>query len=181
MNRHKKFSSIGNEVDPRKPYITKARRITKIIFHCSATQDGKEFSAKDIDAMHMRRWGVNSGCGYHYIITADGRVEKGRWSDSAGSHAGPKKEIGRPSSNVDTIAVCYIGGVDKKQVALKEGLRPRQRVTAEILLSSLQRGYGLQPENVIGHNELPKVNKGCPCTDMQRLRKEIKRVNYKTY
>lgn len=177
MERHKKFSSIGDIVDPRKPYITKIRKINKIVFHCSAQVSGDDATAKDIDEMHRQRWGMNSGCGYHFIIRTDGVVERGRWSDSAGSHAGPDAKIGRKSSNVDTIAVCYIGGLDKNLKILKEGMNEKQKETAIILLAALKRGYELKTEDIVGHNELPKVNKGCPCTDMHDLRRKVYSAN----
>lgn len=177
MSRHKKFSSIGQTVDPLNPYITKSRKITRIIFHCSATVNGKNYDAHDVDNMHINRWGVNSGCGYHFVILPDGTVQKGRWSDYAGSHAGPDAKIGRKSENADTIAVVYIGGVDKNKVALKEGMNEKQRATAKILLNSLAKGYSLDETKILGHNELPKVNKACPCTNMDKLREEIKDVN----
>ena len=177
MQRHKKFSSIGRDVDPRNPFITKIRKINKIVFHCTATRESEDLSAEDIDVMHRKRWGENSGCGYHFIIDIHGNVKKGRWSDSAGSHAGPDKRTGRPSSNADTIGVVYVGGVDKNLKALKEGMNPRQRTTAKILLSTLARGYNLKTEDIVGHGELPLVNKGCPCTGMDELREEIKIVN----
>lgn len=174
MNRHKKFSSLGNEVQPYSPYITKLRKITKIVFHCSATPDGRDVTIEDIDRMHRERWGQNSGCGYHFLIDIHGKVKKGRWSDTPGSHAGPNKKIGRKSSNPDTIAVVYAGGVDSKLRALKSGMNSLQRDTAVTLLWALKNGYGLKIEDIIGHNELPLVNKGCPCEPMDELRERIK-------
>ena len=177
MPRNKKFSSLGNTVDPKKPYITKLRKVKNIIFHCSATPTGRNVTAKDIDAMHRMRWGANSGCGYHFIIRVDGVVEKGRWSDSNGSHAGPNKKIGRESSNPETIAVVYAGGVDKNLRTLKEGMNEAQKRTAAILLNALVKGYNLGYINILGHNELPKVNKGCPCTYMKQRREDARLVN----
>jgi len=177
MPRHKKFSSLGNKVDPKKPYITKSRIVKKIIFHCSATPTGRDVGAKDIDNMHRKRWGKNSGCGYHFIIDIHGNVQKGRWSDSNGSHAGPDKKLGRLSSNQETIAVMYAGGVDNKLRALSFGMNEKQKETAIKLLAALAEGYILKTEDVLGHNELPLVNKACPCTPMEELRARIHIVN----
>ena len=41
-------------------------KIDSIIIHCSATKEGVNFKAKDIDRMHKQR-GFNQ-IGYHYII-----------------------------------------------------------------------------------------------------------------
>ena len=51
------------------------RRIDSIIIHCSATQAGMDFSAKDIDCWHRARW-MNE-IGYHYVVRLDGSVEPG--------------------------------------------------------------------------------------------------------
>ena len=178
MQRHKKFSSIGNTVNPKKPYITKQRKINQIIFHCTATTTGRDVTAEDVDKMHITAWGLNSGCGYHFLIDIHGKVKKGRWSDYPGSHAGPNKKTGRPSSNSDTIAVVYAGGLDKNLKALDEGMNELQRRTSVILLDALMRGYELDYVNILGHSELPLVNKSCPCTDMHQLRHEVHDVNY---
>lgn len=177
MTRNKKYSSLGQPVDPTNPYITKLRKIKKIVFHCTATPSGRKCDAKDIDEMHRRRWGANSGCGYHYVITVDGNVEKGRWSDSNGSHAGPDKKKGRPSSNPETIAVVYAGGLDDKLKALSEGMSEIQKIAASKLLNALAKGYGLETKDIIGHGEITMVNKACPCTNMNSLRARVDNVN----
>ena len=44
----------------------KARRITEIIVHCSATREGKDFGAGDINVWHIAR---GFDCiGYHYVV-----------------------------------------------------------------------------------------------------------------
>tara|TARA_R110001632_G_scaffold174521_1_gene294103 strand:+ start:521 stop:721 length:201 start_codon:yes stop_codon:yes gene_type:complete len=53
------------------------RKIDKIIVHCSATPQFKDFDVEDI-----RDWHVNgngwSDIGYHYIIKLDGEIQVGR-------------------------------------------------------------------------------------------------------
>ena len=52
------------------------RTITLIIVHCSANKAGSAFRLADIDRYHRSLgW---KGCGYHYVIPADGTIEKGR-------------------------------------------------------------------------------------------------------
>ena len=181
MKRHKKFSSVGNPVDPKKPYITKVRKIKKIVFHCTATPASHDTRAKDVDSMHIKRWGINSGCGYHFLITREGKIEKGRWSDSNGSHAGPNKKLGRISSNPETLGVVYSGGVDDDLKILDEGMNDKQKETAAILLAALTDGYELDETDIIGHNEIPLVNKGCPCTSMTELRRKVRNAYNKVY
>lgn len=162
MQRHKKFSSLGKKVNPNSPYITKLRKIDRIVFHCTATVWGKPCGAKDIDLMHLDRFGLNSGCGYHFVVNTDGTVEKGRWSDFHGAHA--------KNENHDTIGVAYAGGLDKFGKQQVQGMNEAQYRTAKTLMRALIRGYELEPKDVVGHNELPYVNKGCPCTPMDMFR-----------
>lgn len=53
------------------------RQIDEIIVHCSATREGRDFSAADI-----RRWHVAdrhfSDIGYHFVVRIDGSIEAGR-------------------------------------------------------------------------------------------------------
>jgi len=165
MQRHKKFSNVGDKVDPRKPYITKTRKVNEIVLHCSANTWGTKLDAKYIDREHMKRWGENSGCGYHYVILSDGSVQKGRWSDFIGAHV--------KGHNTGTIGICYMGGLDKKGNPMAQGMNEAQYRTAKTLIRALMAGYNLKQENVKGHNEYPFVNKACPCTSMQQLRNSL--------
>ena len=54
-----------------------------IVVHCSDTEDGKNFTEKDIDRWH-RAQGWAYGCGYHYVVQIDGTVERGRPEDLKG-------------------------------------------------------------------------------------------------
>ena len=60
------------------------RKIDYIIIHCSATKEGIDWKAKDIDQWHKQR-GFNK-IGYHYVIDLDGTVETGRDENETGAH-----------------------------------------------------------------------------------------------
>ena len=162
--RHKKFSSIGSIVNPNKIYVTK-RAIDKLIIHCSATRNTQDVSSKQIDEMHLRRWGKASGMGYHYYVRKDGTVEKGRWVDNKGAHAG--------KANVGSIGVCYEGGVDKDMKVAMESCTKAQKKSLLTLCETIINSYNIKPSNVRGHGELAGVNKACPCLDMDNFRKDI--------
>ena len=52
------------------------RDIKRIVLHCSATIEGKEYSVDTI-----RKWHTNKGwsdIGYHYVIQLDGTISQGR-------------------------------------------------------------------------------------------------------
>ena len=78
------------------------RNVNEIIIHCSATPEGRNFKASDIDHWHRQR-GFKK-IGYHYVIDLDGTIEVGRDEDEIGAHC-----VGH---NRESLGICYIGGLD---------------------------------------------------------------------
>ncbi len=123
------------------------RTITKIFIHCSASKEGQNFNAKDIDTWHKKR-GFNS-IGYHYVILLDGTIEKGRAVEKVGSHC--------KGQNTASIGICYIGGCDEYGNP-KDTRNDKQKAAMQSLITKLQSEY---PKATIhGHNEYS--NKACP-------------------
>ena len=124
------------------------RKVDEIILHCSATKEGQNFKAKDIDAWHKQRG--FKGIGYHYVIDLDGTVETGR----------PEYEIGAHclNHNARSIGICYIGGLDTTGKA-KDTRTPQQKAALVKLVADLKLKY--PNVTVHGHNEF--ANKACPC------------------
>ncbi|MFC3816550.1 N-acetylmuramoyl-L-alanine amidase [Lysobacter sp. GCM10012299] len=135
------------------------RRIDKLIVHCSATVAGKNITAADI-----RRWHTDpepkgrgfADIGYHFVILLSGEVELGRPVEQAGAHA--------RKYNDHSIGICLVGGLDQVY-------RPANTFTAaqfaalEALLLKLRRDY--PQTEILGHRDLPKVAKDCPCFDVR--------------
>lgn len=129
------------------------RKITEIILHCSATKEGQDYTVKDIDRWHRQQgW---KGCGYHYVICRNGRIQEGRKLDVIGAHC-----IGH---NKNSIGICYIGGLDSAGNP-KDTRTDQQKAAMYTLLKSIRKLY---PRATIhGHNEF--AAKACPCFDVQR-------------
>lgn len=123
------------------------RTINKIIIHCSATAEGKNFTVEDI-----RKWHKAQGwkdVGYHYVIHLDGSVHKGRDESEVGAHC-----VGQ---NSNSIGICYIGGVDANNKA-KDTRTAEQKEALVKLVAELKEKY---PNATIhGHNEF--AAKACP-------------------
>lgn len=129
------------------------RPINDIVIHCSATPEGKEFYAKDIDRWHRKRgW---SGIGYHFVVDLDGTVEKGRPIRQKGAHA--------RGHNAYSIGIVYIGGVDRHGNP-KDTRTPAQRIALRALIDGLQARY--PAARVLGHRDYPGVHKACPSFDV---------------
>lgn len=137
------------------------RKIDKIIVHCSATAEGRDFTVAD-----LRRWHVEgnkwSDIGYHYIIHLDGTIHIGRPVEKAGAHTA--------GHNMDSIGVCYIGGLAADGVTPKDTRTPEQKEGLIRLLRELLRRY--PNSEVYGHHDFDP-EKACPCFDARNEYKEI--------
>ena len=128
------------------------RTITEIIIHCSATKEGKPFTAADIDRWHRQR---GFRCiGYHYVISLDGSVHAGRPIGEEGAHC--------QGHNAHSIGICYVGGLDSAGKP-KDTRTPEQKEALKALVKQLKNDY---PNATIhGHNEF--APKACPCFDVR--------------
>lgn len=124
------------------------REITRIILHCSATPEGKDFTVADIDKWHKARgW---QGIGYHYVVYRDGSVHEGRNIAVAGAHTS--------GYNKNSIGVCYIGGVATDGKTPKDTRTDAQKVALRNLVKLLQKQF--PNASVHGHYEF--AAKACP-------------------
>jgi len=124
------------------------RDLNRIILHCSATREGKDFSADTIRDWHVngRGW---SDIGYHWVIRLDGSIEVGRPLEKSGAHT--------KGHNKDSVGVCYIGGCDADGKP-KDTMNPEQEKAWRMIVMSLRTLYG--DLTIHGHNEF--ANKACP-------------------
>jgi N-acetylmuramoyl-L-alanine amidase len=130
------------------------RPLNEIIIHCSATPEGKHFTAADIDRWHRERgW---SGIGYHFVVLLDGTVEKGRPIEKVGAHV--------EGRNVGTVGVCYIGGLTADGKKAKDTRTPAQK---EALLNTCKQLGTDYPsiKKITGHNQYAR--KACPSFDVR--------------
>lgn len=124
-----------------------------IIIHCSATREGRPFTVTDIDRWH-RAQGWN-GCGYHYVITLDGRIQSGRPLWKRGAHC--------RGYNAGSIGICYIGGLSADGKP-KDTRTPQQKEALRRVLLTLRQRY---PEACIVSHHTLNPGKACPCFDAE--------------
>ena len=124
------------------------RDLNRIILHCAATREGKDFSVDTIREWHVngRGW---SDIGYHWVIRLDGSIEVGRPLEKSGAHT--------KGHNKDSVGVCYIGGCDADGKP-KDTMNPEQEKAWRMIVLSLRTLYGAL--TIHGHNEF--ANKACP-------------------
>ena len=125
------------------------RKIDKIIIHCSATPEGKDFTVQQIRQWHVQGNGWRD-IGYHFVIYRDGSIHKGRPIEQVGAHT--------TGHNAHSIGICYIGGMRADNKTPKDTRTEAQRLALIKLVRELKASY--PSATIHGHNEF--ANKACP-------------------
>lgn len=139
------------------------RAVDTLIIHCSATPNGRAFTARHIDRWHAPRVDLRELTGrteddlhynpsypyiaYHDVICIDGEVQPGRGENEPSSANAPV--------NQTSISVCLIG-TDKFTAA--------QWAALLTYVEDAERRYG--PLRVLGHRDCPGSTKSCPGFDV---------------
>lgn len=128
-----------------------ARQVNKIIVHCTATPEGRDVTVDEIRRWHVeeKNW---SDIGYHWIVTLNGTLERGRPEHIQGAHA--------KGFNKNSIGLCYVGGVDKDMIP-KDTRTKGQKETLKCILEDLKDRY--PNAEIIGHRDVS--SKACPSFD----------------
>lgn len=149
------------------------KTIDTIVIHCSATREGQDVRASDIDKWHRER-GFRE-IGYNYVVGLDGTVEVGRPLTSDGAHCAEKDPSGK-SYNKHSVGICYVGGLDASGRAKDTRTGPQKTALAN-LVYELIKTYPIT--QVIGHRDAsPDLDgdgvissdewtKQCPCFDVR--------------
>lgn len=127
------------------------RYIDMIVVHCSATRCNRPYTLRQLRHDHVVVNGWRD-IGYHFYITRDGTVHVCRPIERMGAHA--------KGYNAHSIGICYEGGLsengcvaDTRTTAQKEAMRK--------LIIDLHRRFPFITK-VVGHRDLPGVQKSCP-------------------
>lgn len=139
------------------------REVDHIVIHCAATPPDSDIGAIDIDRWHRAKgwW----GCGYHYVIRRDGKIE----SQAAGNRCRPLEKSGAhvgdcgPGWNKRSIGICLVGGVDEDNKP-EDNFTTEQYASLKELVEYLRRVF--PDTKIIGHGDLAKLTgappKACP-------------------
>lgn len=134
--------------------LPNTRRIDKIIIHCTATLEGRNFTVEQIRQMHLAR--NFSDIGYHFVIYLDGSVHRGRPENRVGAHT--------TGQNPHSIGISLVGGCEADGKTPKDTRTPAQRKSLIRLVAELRAKY--PGATVHGHNEF--ANKACPSFNVQK-------------
>lgn len=140
--------------------VINMRKINEIIVHCTATAEGKNFKAADIDRWHKAKgW---NGIGYHHVVDLDGTVEPGRPENEVGAHC--------LKHNANSIGVVYVGGLASDGKTPKDTRTPQQKAALVKLLTETKHRY----PNATIHGHRDFAAKACPSFDATKEYKDIK-------
>lgn len=140
--------------------VINMRKINEIIVHCTATAEGKNFKAADIDRWHKAKgW---NGIGYHHVVDLDGTVEPGRPENEVGAHC--------LKHNANSIGVVYVGGLASDGKTPKDTRTLEQKAALVKLLTELKHRY----PNATIHGHRDFAAKACPSFDATKEYKGIK-------
>lgn len=131
------------------------RKITLIIVHCSATPEGRNLDFESCRLDHIRHRGFRD-IGYHFYITRDGEIHRGRPLEKPGAHC--------LNHNRHSVGVCYEGGLSAAGAPM-DTRTPAQKAALLALLRELR---AILPRAlIVGHRDL-NPQKVCPCFDAAR-------------
>ena len=148
------------------------RPINTIIVHCTATEEGRDYTAEDVDRWHRQQgWSM---IGHHYLIRLDGTIELGRDLSEPGAHC--------RGYNTDSIGVAYVGGLDGNGEA-KDTRTKDQKIALRSLLQVLKSVW--PNAEICGHRDKSPDRNGdgqitsnewikeCPCFDAKKEYEDV--------
>lgn len=137
------------------------RKITELVWHCTATPEGREVLVGEVDRWHRDRGFRRSrpvgnpkltSIGYHKLVHLDGSVSIGRDPSEVGAHVA--------GHNTGTLGYCYVGGITKTGKS-KDTRTPAQKKTMLALSRDAVANFGVT--KISGHRQY--AAKDCPCFD----------------
>jgi len=133
-----------------------------LVVHCTA-------SPRDLTKEWLLDFFLNergwSKPGYNLLVTMDGTLDTLVPYDLDGRVSYDEIAYGARGFNSVSIHVSYTGGVDYN-LKPKDTRTPEQKATLQKVVDVVRCQFpGIE---VVGHTELPRVNKACPSFSVQR-------------
>jgi len=137
---------------------------TRIILHCSATEDGRTVSWSAIRRFHVEQRGW-ADIGYHFgveLVNDGYEILLGRFPERMGAHC--------QNQNFDSLGICFVGSFDASSPP------PAQWERGVKLAAWLCRRFIIGADKVFGHREFDP-QKTCPglAFELSRFRNDLKK------
>ena len=129
-------------------------KIKYIAVHCTGTNKFAELYSIMNYWKNVLKW---KSPGYHFIIDRFGNITQLTSLNNSAN--------GVKSYNLETIHVCYIGGVNMNG-KIEDTRTEEQKSALRTKISQLKNIY---PSAIVqGHRDFPNVKKECPCFDAKK-------------
>lgn len=150
-------------------------RMKYLVLHCTATPEGREVTSMEIRHWHTdpvskggRGW---KQVGYTDLIHLDGKVER-LVNNNEDAEVDPW-EVTNGAKGYNSVSrhVVYAGGCTKDMKHPKDTRTPAQlKAMTDYVRNFHQRFPQIK---IVGHCDLPGVNKACPAFDVAKWLKSI--------
>jgi N-acetyl-anhydromuramyl-L-alanine amidase AmpD len=142
-------------------------KINRIIIHCLYTKPSMDWGVEEVRRVHVEEKGF-SDIGYHVLIKFNGISEQGRRLDE--NLFMDASEIGAHAYgfNRGSIAIALEGGMSEDGEP-EFNFTFKQIQALRTMVEFYMAAYGVEFENVIGHNEVS--SKPCPMFNVRELLK----------
>ncbi len=146
-----------------------------LVIHCTATPEGREVSSAEIRRWHTdpvskggRGW---KQVGYTDLIHLDGTVER-MVQNNEDAEVDPW-EITNGAKGYNSVSrhIVYAGGLAKDGKRAKDTRTEAQKKALTTYVRDFHKRF---PQiRIVGHGDLPGVNKACPSFDVAKWLKSI--------
>ncbi len=146
-----------------------------LVIHCTATPEGREVSSAEIRRWHTdpvskggRGW---KQVGYTDLIHLDGTVER-MVQNNEDAEVDPW-EITNGAKGYNSVSrhIVYAGGLAKDGKRAKDTRTEAQKKALTTYVRDFHKRF---PQiRIVGHSDLPGVNKACPSFDVAKWLKSI--------
>ena len=162
------FTYVGSKEELVAEFRSTTREITEFVAHWMATYTNQDVGAEECHRWHQEKgW---SGCGYHYIIRRDGRLQRGRPIGKRGAHAYAN------GHNTYSIGVSFAGGYNcpigtpnPQRYQSADSLNEAQMRTFEMFVGAFYEAF--PGGQAWGHNDTDPNNKLDPGFDVPQYAK----------
>lgn len=125
------FTYVNTQEEMIAELRSSTREITTVIAHWTGTYTNQDIGAEEVNNWHVDRgW---AGCGYHYLIRRDGKLQRGRPLNRQGAHAGNTDRDFNPYS----IGIAMVGGYNCPSGTVS----PHRYISAESLTAAQMKTY----------------------------------------
>ena len=144
-----------------------SKRIAYLVFHCTATPEGRKVTKQDIEEWHLEGRGWDR-LGYTDMFHLDGGLENLTPFDSDSIIENHEMTWGAKGVNAISRHVVYVGGLDRK-------MKPKDTRTREQLKNMETYAKYMVMRypwiKLAGHNQF--AAKACPSFDVPKWAKSI--------